>query len=209
MKQELNYFRIGSAYGGCQKWFPNYWMRLGGCAAVTACDCSIYFSLYKDKANLYPYAPHNITREDYIRFSEIMKPYLRPRMSGIDRLNIYVDGFGKYLSACGEMDIKLSAWEGGHRLAETKDMIRQQIDKGFPIPYLMLKHADPSFRDYVWHWFLLTGYEEFEDAFMVKVVTYGSWCWLQLAELWNTGYERKGGFVLFYTDSARRTMDLT
>lgn len=48
MSKELKYFKIGSAYGGCQDWFSDYMMRIGGCGALTACDSSIYFDLYKD-----------------------------------------------------------------------------------------------------------------------------------------------------------------
>jgi hypothetical protein len=197
MKLELDYFYIGNAYGGEQTWFSDYWMRLGGCAAVTACDCSIYFSLFRKK-DLYPYNVDHVMREDYIRFSKKMKPYLRPRMSGIDRLDIYIDGFRKYLTDRDEAKLKMKEWEGGNQITDTKIVVKQQINEGFPIPCLILKHANPDFQDYVWHWFLLTGYEEVGESFMVKVVTYGSWRWLKLDELWDTGYERKGGLILFY-----------
>ena len=32
---------------------------------------------------------------------------------------------------------------------------------------------------------------------MVKAVTYGGYEWLDFAKLWNTGYKRKGGLILF------------
>ena len=32
---------------------------------------------------------------------------------------------------------------------------------------------------------------------MVKAVTYGSWKWISLKDLWDTGYIRKGGFVIY------------
>ena len=51
--------------------------------------------------------------------------------------------------------------------------------------------------DFVWHWYILNGYEEFEDTFMVKTVTYGTWRWLDLKMLWTTGHQRKGGLILF------------
>lgn len=38
MKKELQYFKIEGAWGGSQEWFSDRMMRLGGCAAVTACD---------------------------------------------------------------------------------------------------------------------------------------------------------------------------
>ena len=68
---------------------------------------------------------------------------------------------------------------------------------GFPIPYLMLHHKNRIFKFYDWHWFMLTGYESFEDACMVKAVTYGGFRWLDFNELWDTGYERKGGMIIY------------
>ena len=46
MKRELEYFRIGGSWGGNQSWFFDFMMRIGGCGAVTACDCCIYSVSY-------------------------------------------------------------------------------------------------------------------------------------------------------------------
>ena len=70
-------------------------MKIGGCGAVTACDLCIYLAREYGWKQLYPYDPEHVSREDYIAFSRIMKPYLRPRMSGIDTLEIYMDGLGE------------------------------------------------------------------------------------------------------------------
>ena len=82
--------------------------------------------------------------------------------------------------------------------------VKKQIDEGYPIPTLILNHKDRSLKDYVWHWFLINGWDDSEHAFMVKAVTYGSCAWLDLRELWDTGYERRGGFVLYHIDDADR-----
>lgn len=47
MQKELDYFTIEHSYGGNQDWFWDPMMKIGGCAAVTACDSSIYFDCYK------------------------------------------------------------------------------------------------------------------------------------------------------------------
>lgn len=48
MKRELPYFSIEGAFGGSQEWFTHdWWMRKGGCAAVTATDCSLFFPFIK------------------------------------------------------------------------------------------------------------------------------------------------------------------
>ena len=197
MRQELPYFDIENSYGGNQEWFATLWMRLGGCAAETACDSSIYLALYKGKTNLYPYDAKHLTRRDYVEFSKVMRPYLKPRFSGIDRLEIYQEGLGKYLRDRGETGLQLLAWDGKKDLAATKMVIKQQIDQGYPVPCLILNHANPDFEDYEWHWFLLTGYEETAAKFLVKAVTYSAWKWLDLAGLWNTGHTKKGGLILF------------
>ena len=198
MKRELPYFSIEGAFGGSQEWFTHdWWMRKGGCAAVTATDCSLYFSLYKNLPDAAPQAQKKMTKAAYLELGMIMKPYLKPRITGIDKLSIYMEGFTNYLCDRGINDLILTGWSGNHSYVSSAELVKHQIDAGWPLPYLNLKHRAPSFRDLVWHWFLLTGYETFHDEVMVKVTTYGSWRWLSLKELWDTGYKQKGGLILF------------
>lgn len=196
MKKELSYFKIGKCFGGNQDWFRDPMMKLGGCAAATACDLSIYLAMYRDKKHLCPWDTVSLDKKQYIGFSKIMKPYLRPRREGVNRLELYIDGFGQYLKDREEDDIDLKEFDGTASLADAKTAIKYQLDGGMPIPYLLLKHKDPMLKDFVWHWFLLVGYEEFEDTFMVKTATYGEYQWMDFENLWNTGYTEKGGFIL-------------
>lgn len=197
MRKELDYFTIENSCGGCQDWFSDYWMKIGGCAALAACESCIYLELQKGKENLYPFDRNCLNREDYVRFGMQMKPYLRPRMGGIDRLELYMDGFGKYLEDAGETELKMEGFSGEHSAAEAASCVKKQIDQGFLIPCLTLRHRNPAFKDYVWHWFLLTGYEQYEDRFLVKAVTYSRWRWLDLKDLWTTGYRKKGGLIVY------------
>ena len=194
MKKELPHFNIGSSYGGNQEWFNGFMMRVGGCAAESACDLCIYMDLYKG-TSLYPFDKNNITKSDYVKFGSIMKPYLHPRMSGIDRLSIYIDGFGEYLNNKGS-NLKLSGVEGSESFEKAKTALIDRIDSGIPVPFLCLHHSNPRFKDYEWHWFLINGYECFEDTVMVKAVTYSEFEWLSFHELWNTGYPNKGGLIV-------------
>ena len=196
MKKELDYFKIEGAYGGNQDWFPDHWMKLGGCAAVTACDCCIYFDIYTG-TRLYPFDKKQITKKDFIQFGMIMKPYLKPRWTGIDKLDIYIDGYQKYLTDHGCNIIGMRPFHGDAVTSDAVRVLKGQIDRGLPVPCLLLKHKNIFFEDYEWHWFLLTGYEVFEDTCMVKAVTYGSFRWFHFEELWNTGYERRGGLILY------------
>ena len=198
-KKELPHFYIGSSLGGQQKWYSrltDFAMNAGGCAAVTACDCAIYFEKYFGLRGLYPFDLENISREDYLRFGKIMERYLYPRWSGVDKLEIYLDGFGKFLKE-RDANLKMSAWSGEENFFDTREIISRQIDAGFPIPILNLKHKEPAFQAYVWHWFILNGCEERDGKFFVKAVSYGVGRWFDLEKLWDTGFEQKGGLILF------------
>lgn len=196
MRKELPHFEVGQAYGGSQDWFSSPMMRLGGCAASTACDCAIYFDRYYS-THLYPFDSKLVSRKDYVAFSNIMKPYLRPRMTGIDRLDIFIDGVNSFLTDAGERGLQMTPFENKLPTRKARDMVMKQVDNGFPIPYLNLHHADRNFKFYEWHWFLLNGYEYWGDTLMVKAVTYGSWKWLDFDALWETGRMPKGGMVLW------------
>lgn len=202
-KKELDYFTIEGSYGGSQDWCRDYMMKIGGCAALTACDSCIYFDLLarrrqKTRTPLYPFDAEHLTRRDYVRFTKIMKPYLRPRWRGIDRLDLYTGGFGRYLSDCGCSDLEMEPLPGGCSAAEAAAALRRQIDHALPVPMLMLHHRDPEFSFYEWHWFLLTGCAfEADGRLLVKAATYGSWRWLDWRRFWETGYDERGGLVLY------------
>ena len=196
--KELDYFWVGEEYGGRQSLLPDMVMRFAGCAAVTACDSLIYMTLYKNLKNLCPFSTDQLRGRDYVAFFKTVKPYLRPRLMGINRLEIFVAAFKKFLKEHGTFFLDVLPWSGDHDEQDTVNTIRQQIDRGFLIPYLLLHHKNPNFENYEWHWFLLTGYDEKPDGrFLVKAVTYGAYEWLDFAKLWNTGYDRKGGLILF------------
>ena len=198
MLKELDYFWVGEEYGGRQSLLPDMVMRFAGCAAVTACDSLIYMTLYKNLKNLCPFSTDQLRGRDYVAFFKTVKPYLRPRLMGINRLEIFVSAFKKFLKEHGTFFLDVLPWSGDHDEQDTVNTIRQQIDRGFLIPYLLLHHKNPNFENYEWHWFLLTGYDEKPDGrFLVKAVTYGAYEWLDFAKLWNTGYDRKGGLILF------------
>lgn len=196
-KRELPYFQIAGAYGGSQRWMIDAWMHIGGCAALTTCDFLIYCALHKDRPELYPYDLVMLGKRDYRRFGMSMKPYLRPRESGIKDLETYMEGVRIYLEDIEVNDISLCSLDGSKPFVEARDCIRKQIDDGMPLAYLMLKHKDKKFDFFEWHWFLVNGYHQREDGFYIKVATYGEAHWLSLDELWDTGFAEKGGMVLF------------
>ena len=198
MKKELPHFNIDDSYGGNQDWFPTFMMRIGGCGAETACDSSIFFALHRGIAGIAPEDAAHLTKQEYIDFAYVMKPYLSPRMSGIDRLDIFVDGYGQYLKDCGETRLSMDALDGSEPYETAAKALTEQIDAGFPIPTLILNHQNRAYEDYVWHWFLINGYDLDDSGFLqVKAVTYSKFEWLDFRALWDTGHKKRGGLILF------------
>lgn len=197
-KKELKYFTIEDSFGGNQDWFTDPMMNRGGCGAVTACDTCMYFSKYYAQKHLYPFDIENLTKEKFIEFSNIMKPFLSPRRMGINTLELYMDGFQEYLNSVSDTFLGMRGFLGTEKLDEAEEKVIEQIEKGFPISYLNLLHQDKSFEDYEWHWFSLIGYEKKEENFFVKAVSYGKVEWLDFKKLWNTGHKQKGGMVLYF-----------
>ena len=196
MRQELPYFQVDGHPGGDQDQFHDIVLRFGGCAAITACDCCVCLALFHGKTHLCPEAAPEMTGPDYEAFVKRMKPHLHPTWHGIDRLELFTAGFGAYLQEVGETALTLTPIDGENAEAEAREVIRRQIGAGMPIPFLMLRNRDKELDDYTWHWFLLTGYEEGEQGFRVRVTSYGKELWLELGRLWDTGFARKGGMIL-------------
>ena len=197
MRRELEHFYIGYSYGGNQDWFRTFMMRLGGCGAETACDSSLYFALHRGVEGIYPFDAENLSKREYVDFAHMMEKYLWPRLSGIDKLSIYIEGYSKYLSDRGVDCISMDTLDGREPYEKAAETVRKQIDAGYPIPTLILNHKERSLKDYVWHWFLINGYDEKDGTMMVKTVTYSWYQWLDLRKLWDTGYNNRGGLVLY------------
>ena len=193
MKRELDYIYIDNCIGCNQDWLPEFDMNRGGCAAVTACDLCMYLAKLDNFENLYTFK--DLTRENFIKFASIMKPYLTPRYHGIDYLEIYLCGLGDYWRSVNYNIRRLEGLAGSASFNFALEAVKSQIDLNLPIPYLMLNHADNKFEDFEWHWFMLAGYDELDDNILVKAVTYGEAAWLDFKALWNTGCERRGGLI--------------
>ena len=140
MKRILPYFTIDGAVGGSQNWFTNVVMHIGGCAAATACDSCIYLALRRGMEHLYPYNIYELDRKSYVDFSMKMKPYLRPRVNGVNRLYMFREGFGRYLEDIGEKNLKMEELSGDESPEAAEQFVREHIDAGMPVPYLMLRH---------------------------------------------------------------------
>lgn len=203
MKKELDYFTIDGEFGGNQDWFTNIVMNIGGCGAATACDSCIYFAKYMGMKELYPFDLEKMDKTAYKKFSQIMKPYIRPRVGGVKKPEWYIEGLEKYIQDVNERcqtnyQIEMEKYDGNIPEEEAEMLIRNQIDQGLPVPYLMLKHQNvEAYKDFIWHWFLVVGYETDAEGTWIYVATYGEKVRLNLKELWKTGCEEKGGIVIY------------
>ena len=191
----LGYFTIDNAPGGNQDWLPEWDMNMGGCAAVTACDTCVFLSRREKFRSLYPFSPENLSRSDFIKFASIMKPYLSPRYHGIDFLETYICGLYDYMASAGNNSLILEGISGSIGYDDFAGAITDQIDRDFPVPFLLLNHKKPELDDFQWHWFNLAGYEENGSGINILTVTYGEYQWFSLRDVYETGYERKGGII--------------
>ena len=72
----------------------------------------------------------------------------------------------------------------------------------------MLKHKDSRrFQDFIWHWFLLIGYEGEGEKMTVTAATYGEAVKLPFYDFWDTGYaeKRRNDFVFSVVRFIKRT----
>ena len=191
----LSYFNIDGTPGGNQDWLSEWDMNMGGCGAVTACDVCIFLSRQDEYRSLYPFNPERLSRSDFVKFSSIMKPYLAPRYHGIDLLETYICGFYDYMASVKNNSLVLEGVSGSVPYEIFADAITNQIDRNFPVPFLLLNHKNSMLDDFQWHWFNLAGYEEADGVTRVMTVTYGEYQWFKLRDIYETGYDRRGGMI--------------
>ena len=196
----LDYFMIDNTPGGNQDWLPEWDMNMGGCAAVTACDVCIFLARLEKFRHLFPFKidPRNLSRMDFVRFAAVMKPYLTPRYHGIDFLETYICGLYDYFKKVDCASLVLEGLSGNVDYEIFAQAIKNQIDRNFPVPYLLLNHHDIKLDDFEWHWFNLAGYEEIDNDINVLTVTYGEYQWFSLRNLHDTHNERKGGIIRIF-----------
>ena len=93
----------------------------------------------------------------------------------------------------------MEPFSGENSVYDGEKIVVGQIEKEIPIPFLLLKHKNKKLNELVWHWFLIVGYEKTEDDLLVKIATYGKYNWISFKNLWDTGYDEKGGMIIIIT----------
>lgn len=190
----IDYFNIEGTPGGNQDWCTDFWMHLGGCAALAACDLSICLSKNLRLTDCCPYDPENMTKKQYVDFSMVMKPYIHPRMGGVAELSLFTDGYGKYLNDRG-YDVTFDLCPGEKSFEEAEIFLKNALKKNLPVPFLLLRHRDKSLKDLNWHWFMITGCDVRNERSILKYHTYGEEQEVDFQQLWSTGMYRRGGMA--------------
>ena len=190
----IDYFNIEGTPGGNQDWCTDFWMHLGGCAALAACDLSICLSKNLRLTGCCPYDPENMTKKQYVDFSMVMKPYIHPWMGGVAELSLFTDGYGKYLNDRG-YDVTFDLCPGEKSFEEAEIFLKNALKKNLPVPFLLLRHRDKSLKDLNWHWFMITGCDVRNERSILKYHTYGEEQEVDFQQLWSTGMYRRGGIA--------------
>lgn len=190
----IDYFQIEETPGGNQDWCTDFWMYLGGCGALAACDTSICLAKNWNIKECCPFDVEDLTRKQYVDFSMVMKPYLHPRIGGISKISIYTEGFGKYLKDRG-YDVIFDVCSGEETYEVACEFVKNSLANNLPISFLLLRHRNKKLKDLNWHWFMITGYCIKNESVMVKYHTYGKEQEVDFKLLWNTGMYRRGGMA--------------
>lgn len=224
-EKNIDYFEIEGTPGGNQEWCTDFWMYLGGCGALAACDLSICLARNYGLSECYPADAWNLTKKDYVDFSTKMKPYIHPRVGGVTKLSMFTDGCGQYLKDCG-YQAEFETLNGDRTYEEAKEFVENAIERNLPVIYLMLRHRDKELKDLNWHWFCVTGYKikkektennkvannciqadfiyenevkkkqiKEEEKMYLNYHTYGEALSVDFKRLWNTGMYKRGGIV--------------
>ena len=194
IKHNIPYFNVGKTPGGNQDWFKDWWMNVGGCAALAACDTCICLAKNHGQKKCCPFSPEHITVSQYVEFGMTMKPFIRPRVGGVTKLSDFTKGCGKYLEKQGILaEFKLCPGEKTYEEAEK--FLVDTLQKNMPVAFLLLKHKSEECKELIWHWFMITGYEKKDGKLTAIYHTYGNTNKIEFATLWNTGFHKKGGMV--------------
>lgn len=195
-RKELGFFLVdGKYYGGDQNWHSHMMMNRGGCSAVTACETCIYLAKSNSRLRaLYPYDPQNVTKQDFLRFFELMFRYVYPGIGGLTSIKKFSRMLGKYIATTG-VDVDIACLAGNEPYTKAGQFVKEAIDAQLPVMYLLLLHSDKKYNEFEWHWFTLTGYEQSACGLQVDFATWGKKHRFALPEMWKTNKIQRGGMV--------------
>ena len=192
MKKELPFITVAGHYGGDQYKFPRIRMRGGGCSTVCACHAATLIALSDPERRAFsPLKSLNVTRKDFNAFGVEMFPYVHPGFRGMPETAMFRESFGKYADSVG-CHADYSELQGTASFDEALAFIENAIASDEYVQYLLLRHQDKQFDEIEWHWFTITAI----DGSVITFSSFGEKCHADLRELWDTGFDEKGGLII-------------
>jgi hypothetical protein len=195
--KEAPFVRVDEYYGGDQHWLTTLRMRMGGCSTVTAAEiCATLAGRYADLAGLYPGDPNHVTQPEFIEYAARYFKYVYPRMRGLTDIGLYLNGINDFARDNG-LRLNFTTLSGDADISTAEAFVIDAIDAGDVIACLLLEHTDDvALYDITWHWFNIFGYERREAGGIdIVYATYGQKHTIELAHMWNTGKQPRGGLV--------------
>ncbi|HZW49667.1 MAG TPA: hypothetical protein VFF80_06005 [Bacillota bacterium] len=193
-EKELDFLNLNNTYGGNQYKFLHPRMNRGGCSTVCACHAAALLAMHdRTKSALYPYDSLTLTETEFKAFAKTMYQYVYPGFRGMPETRLFQEGFEKYAQSVS-IKVEFAELQGNESFDSAQQFIRNKIDDGISIQFLLLKHQNEAFSEIEWHWFTITGYTDENILYS----TWGERCLASLSELWNTGYPEKGGLIAIY-----------
>jgi hypothetical protein len=193
---ELNFITINDMYGGDQNRFTHRMMRMGGCSTVCACHAAACLAHHNpERRGLSPFSELRVGEEDFHSFARDMFRYVFPGIRGMPSTKLFERAFGRY-AASKDVHVEFHSLQGDASYAEAHAFLRENIDAGYTVQYLLLRHKAEEFSELEWHWFTLTGYEQRAGDLEVVYATFGKRFTAGLKGLWDTGNREKGGMIV-------------
>ena len=150
------------AYGGNQEWFPDLWARQAGCGSVTGANMAACFSLNRPEySSLAPDCQPVMAKADYLSLMQEMYRRMKPGLMGYPYPAKLARAFSAYskekgLSLAPHVVCSWKDWKEGYAL------VKQSLDSGSPVGFLILAHRAPELKEDIWHWITICGYGEAE-----------------------------------------------
>lgn len=146
----------GIYYGGDQEWYVDTWRQRAGCGPTTASSLLYYLAQRDpDKRALWPTASTR-TREDFLRFMDLVWEDVTPGMRGLNRSYLFTDGVERLASRHGvaltahilEVPESIGRRKGFDHFAS---FLTRGLVSDCPVAFLNLSNGKAE-RLHSWHW---------------------------------------------------------
>ncbi len=151
-------------YGGDQAWYRNKFHAEAGCGPTSGANLAAFYGM-----ELKPITPGGclFEKEAFINLMDVMYTYMTPGMMGFPYYQKYINCFLKFSeerkhSFCA---YSMRSWK---MVSEPVSFVKQAINSGNPVPFIILLHAEKALENNQWHWMTITGYGEDGESIILS-----------------------------------------